>query len=104
MGSPDYSTFLDLATRYERVALDTTMVFTPFFDQLVPFPLEERPRLRDLGQAGKILLGTDFPNIPYEYADQLQGLVRLDLGDAWLRAVCWHNLWSTLGLTGSHAL
>ena len=27
-----------MAADYERVALDTTMVFTGFFDQLAPFP------------------------------------------------------------------
>jgi uncharacterized protein len=91
MGSPNYAEFLDLALSYDRVALDTTMVFTPFFDQLVPFPSDELARLRDLGLAGKVLLGSDFPNIPYQYADQLKGLINLDLGDDWLRAVCWAN-------------
>jgi uncharacterized protein len=91
MGAPDYAAFLDLASAYDRVSLDTTMAFTPFFDQFLPFPPPELPRLRDLGLAGKVLLGSDFPNIPYPYADQLTGLARLDLGDDWLRAVCWHN-------------
>ncbi len=89
LGAPDYSAFLDLADRHERVRLDTTMAFTPFFDRFVPFPADELPRLRALGLAGKVLLGSDFPNIPYPYADQLTGLARLDLGDDWLRTVCW---------------
>ncbi|WP_446210458.1 amidohydrolase family protein [Micromonospora sp. IBSANI012] len=89
LGAPDYAAFLDLAERYERVRLDTTMAFTPFFDRFVPFPAGELPRLRELGLAGKVLLGSDFPNIPYPYAEQLAGLARLDLGDDWLRAVCW---------------
>ena len=91
MGAPDYEAFLRLAADYERVALDTTMIFTDFFDKLAPFPAAARPQVRDLGLAGKILLGSDFPNIPYPYARQIAGLARLDLGDAWLRAVCWHN-------------
>ncbi|MET8311133.1 amidohydrolase family protein [Micromonospora sp. NPDC005173] len=91
LGAPDYRAFLDLAEAYERVRLDTTMAFTPFFDRFVPFPADELPRLRDLGLAGKVLLGSDFPNIPYPYADQLTGLARLDLGDDWLRAVCWDS-------------
>jgi uncharacterized protein len=37
------------------------------------------------------VLGTDFPNIPYPYADQLAALERLGLGEQWLREVCWHN-------------
>ncbi|MEV4543396.1 amidohydrolase family protein [Micromonospora echinaurantiaca] len=91
LGAPDYRAFLDLAEAYERVRLDTTMAFTSFFDRFVPFPTDELPRLRALGLAGKVLLGSDFPNIPYPYAEQLAGLARLDLGDDWLRAVCWHN-------------
>jgi hypothetical protein len=43
------------------------------------------------GPAGKVLLGSDFPNIPYPYAEQVAGLVRLGLGEPWLRAVCWEN-------------
>ena len=67
--------------------LDTTMVFTDFFGR----PTRDwlLPRLVDLQP--KILLGTDFPTIPYPYAHQLEGLARLDLGDDWLRAVCWEN-------------
>jgi uncharacterized protein len=91
MGAPDYEAFLRLAAEYERVALDTTMIFTDFFDKLAPFPAAALPLARDLGLAGKVLLGTDFPNIPYPYARQLGGLTRLGLGDAWLRAVCWRN-------------
>ncbi|NJC70340.1 amidohydrolase [Planosporangium thailandense] len=91
LGSPDYADFLALAERYERVGLDTTMAFTDFFELMAPFPKELSGRLKDLGLAGKVLLGSDFPNIPYPYAHQLEALARLDLGDDWLRAVCWQN-------------
>ncbi len=91
LGMPEYAEFLDLAERYERVHLDTTMAGTDFADQFAPFPADLGPRLRDLGLAGKVLLGSDFPNIPYPYAHQLEALARLDLGDAWLRDVCWEN-------------
>jgi predicted TIM-barrel fold metal-dependent hydrolase len=67
------------------------MIFTEFFDKLAPFPASGRPLARELGLAGKILLGSDFPNIPYPYARQIAGLARLGFGDAWLRAVCWEN-------------
>ena len=66
------------------------VVVTPFFDQLgAAFPADLVPRLRDLQP--KVLLGSDFPNIPYRYAEQLSGLARLDLDDDWLRDVCWGN-------------
>jgi uncharacterized protein len=91
LGAPDYEQFLAIAETYERVVLDTTMIFTPFFDRITAFPPAALPRLRALGLAGKVLLGSDFPNIPHPYADQLAGLARLDLGGDWLRAICWDN-------------
>ncbi len=101
MGAPDYGEFLRLAADHERVALDTTMVFTGFFDKLAPFPADALPLARELGLAGKILLGSDFPNIPYPYARQIGGLVRLGLGEDWLRAVCWDNPVAMFGPPGS---
>ena len=38
LGAPEYAEFLDLAERYPRVHLDTTMVFTDFFEAAAPFP------------------------------------------------------------------
>lgn len=98
LGSPEYEEFVELAERHERVQLDTTMAFTDFFEADAPIPRSLLPRLADLGD--RILLGSDFPNIPYEYAHQLDALDRLELGDDWLRAVCWDNPVRLLGLPG----
>ncbi len=38
MGAPEYADFLALAERFEQVRLDTTMVFTDFFDVDAPYP------------------------------------------------------------------
>jgi hypothetical protein len=90
LGAPEYAEFMALAEKYEQVRLDTTMAFTRFFDDLgAAFSPGLLPRLRDLEP--KVLLGSDFPNIPYPYAEQLAALQRLELGDDWLRAVCWGN-------------
>lgn len=89
MGMSEYADFLDLAEAYDGVMLDTTMAFTDFSERLTPFPVGERGRLLELGD--RILLGTDFPNIPYPYVHQLDALERLELGDDWLRAVCYGN-------------
>jgi uncharacterized protein len=89
LGMPEYRDFLELAERYERVHLDTTMFATDFTERLMPFDPADRPRLAALRD--KVLLGSDFPSIPYAYAHQLQALHRLDLGEEWLRAVLWQN-------------
>lgn len=96
MGLPGYESFLDLAGRFERVHLDTTMAFTGFTEALWPFPPELRPRLVDLQD--RILLGSDFPNTPYPFVHQLEVLQGLDLGDDWLRAVLHDNGSALLGL------
>jgi predicted TIM-barrel fold metal-dependent hydrolase len=90
LGMPEYGEFLALAERYERVHLDTTMFATDFTERgSNAFDRALLPRLSDL--RGKVLLGSDFPSIPYAYAHQLEALHRLGLGDDWLRAVLWGN-------------
>ena len=89
LGMPEYEEFLSLAERYERVHLDTTMAFTDFAERAAPFPSVLRPRLLHLEQ--RILLGRDFPNTPYRYAHQVEALVRLGLGQPWLRSVLHDN-------------
>ncbi len=94
MGAPEYAEFLALTEAHPNLRLDTTMVFTEFFDSEAPYPDDLLPRLADLGD--RVLLGSDFPTIPYPYREQLDGLARLagrhpKLGEDWLRRVCWHN-------------
>ena len=105
MGAPDFTEFLDLADRFERVRLDTTMVFTDFDLGTGGRPptyadalLERLAHHRD-----RILLGTDFPSIPYPYLHQLEGLERLGFGEDWLRAVCWDNAAALVGVEPTQA-
>lgn len=98
LGMPEYAEHLAL-TSYPNVHLDTTMALTPFTEAMMPFPRELIPRLGELQD--RIVLGSDFPNIPYEYAVQLEALEALDLGDDWLRSVCWDNGARLLGLAGA---
>ncbi len=89
-GLPDYGDALELVRRYPGVHLDTTMVGVPFTDAFAPLPADWVPRLVDV--ADRIALGTDFPNIPYDYATQLRavaGWAAADdrLGAEFLRAV-----------------
>jgi predicted TIM-barrel fold metal-dependent hydrolase len=95
MGAPEYEEFVAIAEDFERVRLDTTMAFTDFFEEMARFPRELLPRLAELGD--RVLLGSDFPNIPYPYAHQLEALERLGLGEGWLRKVCWQNAKALIG-------
>jgi hypothetical protein len=66
------------------------MVGVPFTEEFAPLPTDWPARLVDV--ADRVVLGTDFPNIPYEYAAQLRaitGWAAADdrLGISFLRAV-----------------
>jgi len=96
LGMPEYDAFADLAETFAHVHLDTTMCGTDFTEAFAPMPAAYRDRLADLGD--RVVLGSDFPSIPYPYAHQLEALARLDLGDEWMRKVLWRNGARLLGL------
>lgn len=89
MGMPEYGAFLDLAADFPRVHLDTTMAFTRFTENAMPFPDERQEDLLRLGD--RILFGTDFPNIPYPYLEALDAVLDLGLGLEWERKVLHTN-------------
>lgn len=95
-GAPEYLEHIEFVRRYPNVHLDTTMVGTRFMDQISPVPPDVVAAFGDLGD--RVVLGSDFPNIPYAYGEQLDALDRFGLGDQWLRAVCWTNGARLLGL------
>jgi|SRR5699024_596017 len=88
-GMPDYLAFADLAAEHPSVYLDTTMVGTDFTEQFAPLPQGYLQRLADL--EGKVVLGSDFPSIPYQYSHQLAVLDSWGLGAEWLADTVWHT-------------
>jgi len=96
-GAPEYAEHLELARRYRNVRLDTTMVGTDFLNRRAPVPPSVLAGYAAV--ADKIVLGSDFPNIPYDYAHQIESLLGWGFGDDWLRQVLWHNGAELLGLS-----
>jgi len=88
-GMPEYAKAVELVERFPRVYLDTTMVGVPFAEKITPLPPDWTDRLGAI--ADRVVLGTDFPNIPYSYATQLRAIAGWAtddrLGDEFLRAV-----------------
>ncbi|MBE9376561.1 amidohydrolase [Saccharopolyspora sp. HNM0983] len=89
-GMPDYAAALDLVRRYPRVHVDTTMVGVGFSERFAPLPQDWPGRIADLQD--RVVLGTDYPNIPYPYAEQLSAIIGWAdgderLGDGFLRRV-----------------
>lgn len=88
-GLPEYGEFAEMAARNPNVYLDTTMVGTAYMEQIAPVPNDYRRTLASL--ADKVVLGTDFPSIPYPYAHQIEVLHHWDLGAEWMRSALWHT-------------
>ena len=84
-GLPDYLDFAQLAVEHPNVYLDTTMVGTGFMNRIAPLPADYPQVVAGLGH--KIVLGSDFPNIPYSYSHQIQALAAWGLGGQWMREV-----------------
>jgi predicted TIM-barrel fold metal-dependent hydrolase len=105
-GMPDFTGALDLLARHPRLHLDTTMVGTPFTERIAPLPADWAARLVDV--ADRVALGSDFPNIPYEYDVQLTAIeswAAADdrLGEPFLQAVLHDTPARLLGLGASRA-
>lgn len=103
-GMPDYAAALDLVERYPRVHVDTTMVGVAFTEEHIG-PLPEDWTSRLVANADRVVLGTDFPNIPQPYAEQLAaiaGWAAADdrLGLDFLRSVLHETPARLLGLGG----
>ena len=96
LGMGEYDAFADLVEAFPCVHLDTTMAGTDFSNRFAPLPPSYVDRLGAL--ADRVVLGSDFPNIPYPYSHQVEALHRLGLGDDWMRKVLWHNGARLLGL------
>jgi hypothetical protein len=96
MGGTEFEGFLELAERRASVHLDTTMVFTDFFEDQWPYPRELLPRV--VGIADQVLFGSDFPSIPYSYRHAVDAILRLGLGVEVERAILWHNAATLLRL------
>ncbi|HRY10412.1 MAG TPA: amidohydrolase family protein [Candidatus Nanopelagicales bacterium] len=88
LGAGEFADFLEMARTRPNTWLDTTMGLTGFMEGLRPFPQALLPQLRDASRDGQVLFGSDFPNIPYPYAHQVDVLIEhgLDMPEVLWRA------------------
>lgn len=79
-GAYEHEKFFKLMDKHENLYLDTAMVFIPFklfekWNRDIDYP--DRELL--ISYQDRILYGSDFPNIPYDYEVSTKGLLDLDL-------------------------
>jgi hypothetical protein len=93
-GAFEYGDYNALAGEFEHLYFDTAMncVHADIFSNNCP------GREFFLKHQDRILFGSDFPNIPYAYADQVAALRRLNLGAAVEQKLFNDNAASLLGL------
>ncbi len=100
MGAFEFDRFFAMAREYPNLYLDTSVNFIDpgLMDRLIArgdFPPIELPYRYDLEAvleiSDRILFGSDYPNIPYEYGACVEGVLSLDLGEEFNRAVFFEN-------------
>lgn len=97
-GMPEYAEFVELVRAHPNVYLDTTMVGTDYMQSVAPIPERVLADWKTLGD--RMVLGSDFPNIPHSYAHQLAVIAGWGMGDGWMRAVLWENGARLMGVDG----
>ncbi len=83
MGAPDTNAYFQLMSSHPRLYLDTTMVFA----QTSPLGGRDIDIVSLAAHADRVLYGTDYPNIPYEYGRERAGVASLGLPEDALDAV-----------------
>ena len=73
LGFEEMDEFVGLLKDYPNLYLDTKMVLAQYF----PHPIKKE---WFTDHADRILFGTDFPNIPYVWKREKEGLMKLGLG------------------------
>ncbi|KAF9114218.1 hypothetical protein BGX27_011420 [Mortierella sp. AM989] len=82
LGMNQYQEFFDLLDRFPNLYLDTTMTLASFFQSMEDDkPLAQMMRIMIIKHSDRILYGTDWPNIPYDWSRELANLIGLIDGD-----------------------
>ena len=91
--------FFDLLDKYDNLYLDTAMVylpkvFTKKWKENIEHPSEEEL----LSYEDRILFGSDFPLISYDYSCSTEGLLNLNLPKSFYEKVFYENAKRILGI------
>ena len=90
MGAFEYRKFLDLLDNHENLYLDTTMIYIS--NNIFNERIKNRPNKEELfSYQDRILFGSDFPNIPYEYESSTRGLLELDMPRDFYENIFYNN-------------
>lgn len=87
MGIFEHEAFLDIARADENVYLDTSFAMATVVDRHVDFDPASIDDTVFEDLAGRIMYGSDYPNMPHAYEREYEGLVRRDLPEIMFEAL-----------------
>jgi predicted TIM-barrel fold metal-dependent hydrolase len=91
LGGFETEGFCALTERYPNLYLDTTMALTPVADPYLGGDADAIPTELLLRHQDRIMLGSDFPLIPYPYEEERSFIARRALPDAVARKMLYDN-------------
>jgi predicted TIM-barrel fold metal-dependent hydrolase len=94
LGADEFEEYARLTRSYDNLWLDIAMAIANYLPGPKPMPLESM-------RADRILYGTDFPNIPYEWDRELKILCKAGLPPADLQRILGQNAVELFGLAAS---
>jgi predicted TIM-barrel fold metal-dependent hydrolase len=88
MGTYEIEDYMNLAITFENIYLDTTMVFVDF--------MATQPKIEDYIDkieliSDKVLFGSDFPNIPYNYSHPVENILTSELSKDTKQNILYRN-------------
>ncbi|MCP4671198.1 MAG: amidohydrolase family protein, partial [Desulfobacula sp.] len=84
LGFDETFEYRSLLEKYDNLWTDTTMVLTDYF------PMKEKIKLSQY-RMDRVMYGSDFPNIPYEWDRELKVLARSSLSKSQLNHILFKN-------------
>ncbi|MFX0186294.1 MAG: amidohydrolase family protein [Candidatus Hodarchaeota archaeon] len=92
MGAYEFKRFFSLLDKYENIYLDTAMVYIPrnIFEKWKKNIELPKPEVL-LSYQDRILYGSDFPNIPYEYERSTKELFELGMPRSFYEDIFYKN-------------
>ena len=91
LGAFDTEGFLAMTEEFPNLYLDTTMALTPLSDRYLGGDADAIPTEWLLRYQDRIMLGSDFPLIPYAYEEERSFVARRSLPDAVARKILHDN-------------
>ena len=87
MGTFEWEAFVGIARANESVYLDTCFAMATVVGDYVDFDPASIPDSVFEDLAGRVMYGSDFPNMPHEYVREREGLLERDLSEGAFEAL-----------------